>query len=245
MRRQIDHSEAPPTSRPLYIQVKELMTRRIIDGAWTPGMALPSEFRLAQQFGVSQGTVRKALDALSGENVVVRRQGRGTFVAAHDPHDSLFHFFHLVGMDGSRPRVESRLLACRHGRANREECRKLDLDTGAGVIRIRRVRILDGVDSIYERIALPSAQFGGLERETVPNELYSLYQARFGVTVSRAIEHLRAVAADADDARAIDVKIGEPLLEIDRRAISLDGRPIEWRISRCDTSHHRYLSEVV
>jgi len=245
LRRQNDLSEAPPTSRPLYVQVKELMTRRIIDGAWTPGMALPSEFSLAQQFGVSQGTVRKALDALSGENVVVRRQGRGTFVAAHDPHDTLFHFFHLVGRDGTRPRVESRLLTCRQGRANRDECSKLDLDAGAGVIRIRRVRILDGIDSILERIVVPAALFDGLDRETVPNELYSLYQARYGVTVSRAVEHLQAVAADLDDARTIDVEHGAPLLEIDRLAISLDGRPIEWRISRCDTRRHRYLSEVV
>ena len=245
MQRPLDHSEAPPTSRPLYVQVKELMTRRIIDGSWTPGMALPSEFQLAQQFGVSQGTVRKALDALSGENIVVRRQGRGTFVAAHDPHDSLFHFFHLVGVDGGRPRLESRLLSCRQGKANREECGKLDLDLGAGVFRIRRVRVLDGVDCIYERIAVPAALFGGLDRETVPNELYSLYQASYGVTVSRAVEHLQAVAADADDARAIGVEPGAPLLEIDRRAISLDGRPIEWRISRCDTRRHRYLCEVV
>ena len=92
---------------------------------------------------------------------------------------------------------------------------------------------------------MPAALFDGLDRETVPNELYSLYQARYGVTVSRAIEHLRAVAADADDAKAIQIHVGAALLEIDRRAISLDGRPIEWRISRCDTRRHHYRSEVV
>ncbi len=245
MRPQPDPAEAPPTSRPLYVQVKELMTQRIIDGAWTPGMALPSEFQLAEQFGVSQGTVRKALDALSGENVVVRRQGRGTFVAAHDPHDSLFHFFHLVREDGTRPRVESRLVSCRTGKANRAESGRLDLAPGAGVIRIRRVRTLDGVDAIHERIVLPAVLFDGLDASPIPNELYSLYQARYGVTVSRAIELLQAVAADAEDARVLGVDPGAPLLEIERRAVSLDGRTIEWRISRCDSQGHRYRSEVV
>jgi len=245
LRRQLNPSEAPPTSRPLYVQVKELMTRRIIDGAWTPGMALPSEFTLAEQFGVSQGTVRKALDALSGENIVVRFQGRGTFVAAHDPHDTLFHFFHLVGTDGARPRVESRLLSCRRGKANREELRNLGLPAGATVIRIRRVRLLDGADAIHELISVPAELFDDLDRQTIPNELYSLYQARYGVTVSRAIEHLRAVGADAEDVKAIGVDMQAPLLEIDRRAISLDGRAIEWRLSRCDTRLHRYQSEVV
>lgn len=246
MQRQPALAETAPTSRPLYVQVKELMMRRIIEGAWTPGMALPSEFQLADELGVSQGTVRKALDELSGENIVVRRQGRGTFVSAHDPHDSLFHFFHLVDADGARPQLESRLVSCRRVKASRDESERLNIAAGEMVLRIARVRVLDGTPAVYERICLPAALFPGLGQDVeIPNELYSLYQGRYGVTVSRAIEHLRAAAADPTEAKAIGVEKGTPLLEIERLAVSLDGRPIEWRVSRCDTRRHRYLSEVV
>src|SRR3546814_10554487 len=92
---------AAPEARPLYAQVRTLLLQRLIEGIWKPGTALPSEMQLAQELGVSQGTVRKALDDLAAENLVVRRQGRGTFVAEHDTDRALFHFFHLVGEERS------------------------------------------------------------------------------------------------------------------------------------------------
>lgn len=222
------------------------MIQRLIEGVWKPGTALPSEMQLALEFGVSQGTVRKALDELAAENLVVRRQGRGTFVAEHDSDRALFHFFHLVGEDGSRQLPESRVLSCRHGRAARAEAVRLDLGSGAKVVRIDRVRDLVGTPAILESIAAPLAVFPDLGRNgALPNTLYALYESRYGVTVARAEEKLRAVAADAADARVLGIALGAPLLEIDRTAFALDGRPVEWRRSRCDTQHHHYLAELV
>ena len=113
--------------RPLYAQVRELMIGRMVQGVWKPGAVLPSEVQLAAEFGVSQGTVRKALDALAAENLVIRRQGRGTFVAEHDAERALFHFFHLVGEDGSRQLPGATLLSCRAGKASRDEAARLEL----------------------------------------------------------------------------------------------------------------------
>lgn len=237
--------DAIPKAQPLYAQVMALMMQRLIAGQWRPGELLPSEFRLAAEFGVSQGTVRKALDALSADNIVVRRQGRGTFVAEHDQERALFHFFHLVGPDGERRLPDSRLISIRKGLAGRIEAGRLGLGRRAPVIRIRRVRGLDGQPAIVETIAVPRELFPGLaDMRAVPNTLYDLYETRYGVTIARAVERLAAVAADAREAKLLAIDPGEPLLEIDRTAFALDGTPVEWRVSRCLTSHHHYLSEL-
>ena len=234
-----------PKPRPLYAQVKALLMQRLIAGQWRPGEMLPSEFQLADLFGVSQGTVRKALDALAADNVVVRRQGRGTFVAEHDHHRALFHFFHLVGPDGARRLPESRLISVRKGLAGRNEAGCLEIGRGSPVIRVRRMRSLDGQPAIVETIAVPQRLFPDLaDIRQIPNTLYDLYERRYGVTIARAVERLSAVAADARDAKLLGIAPGAPLLEIDRVALALDGSPVEWRVSRCLTVTHRYQAEL-
>jgi len=234
-----------PRARPLYAQVKALILRRLISGEWRPGELLPSEFQLADRFGVSQGTARKALDELAADNVVVRRQGRGTFVAAHDHHRELFHFFHLVGADGARRLPESRLVSVRRGLAVRLEAACLGIGRGAPVIRIRRVRSLDGLPAIAETITVPQARFPDLaDIREVPNTLYDLYERRYGITIARAVERLTAVPADERDAKLLEVAAGTPLLQIDRVALALDGNPVEWRVSRCLTATHHYQVDL-
>src|SRR5262249_52393858 len=216
----------------------------MVAGEWRPGENLPSEGRLASEFGVSQGTVRKALDEMAAQNLLVRQQGRGTFVAKHDRQRSLFHFFHIVGEDGVKELPTSRMLELRTERAEREEAALLRLPPRARVHRLLRVRTLQGRAVILERIALPAAIFPGFAVPLgveLPDELYVLYQQRFDVTIVRAEEKLRAVAADALDARHLGLARGAPLLEVDRVALSLDGVPVERRVSRCNTAHHHYI----
>jgi GntR family transcriptional regulator len=237
-----------PVARPLYAQVKDSLIRRLVDADWKPGQALPNEFALAAEYGVSQGTMRRALDELAQANLVVRRQGKGTFVAEHTRERALFHFLHLETDGGERAQPESRVLALKAGTPARDEARRLALPALARVVRLERVRLLDGTAAIVERIAVPAARFPGLEkmgRTELPNELYALYQTRWGVSVARAVERLKAVPASAEDAGLLGVKPGAPLLEIDRLAAALDGRPCELRLSRCLTARHRYVSEIV
>lgn len=235
-----------PAARPLYVQVKELMRSRLSEGSWKPGRLLPSEFELAAEFGVSQGTVRKALDELAVEKLVVRRQGKGTFVAEHDDDRALFHFLKLLADDGARALPESRVLAVKVARANAVERATLALEEGAKVWRIDRLRKLSGRPSILEQVSAPEALFPGLGREEpVPNTLYRLYEARYGVTVARAEERLKAVAARKAEADALDIAPGTPLLAIDRIAFAIDGRPVELRRSLCLTDRHHYLADLV
>ncbi|MDX1606879.1 MAG: GntR family transcriptional regulator [Candidatus Competibacterales bacterium] len=232
--------------RPLYAQIRDLLRRRLVGGEWSPGTLLPSEIALAEEYGVSQGTLRKALDELAAERLVSRQQGRGTVVARHDPERSLFQFFHIHGSDGRRRLPESRLLGLRQFGASRDEAAALGLRPRTRVLRIERVRVLDERPALVETLTLPQSLFPGLgdTGEALPNALYELYQRRYGITVTRAREELRAVSATPREAELLGLAPGTPLLEIRRVAHDLQDRPVEWRRSRLDTRHCHYRNEL-
>lgn len=227
--------------KPLYLQVRELLTRRLIDGDWQPGDMIPSEAQIAEELGVSAGTVRKAIDTLVRENLLRRRQGRGTFVATQDDSRFVFQFFRLQPDDGPRVLPSSRVISVGPAPRAAETARRLDLPADAPVLRIRRLRQLDGVPALVERIFLDARRFEGFPgaRDT-PNNLYDLYARRWGVTIGRSEERLKAVAASRDEAQRLGLPPGAPLLQIERLARDLAGRPAELRISRCRTDLFHY-----
>lgn len=238
---------ATPDFKPLYQQVYDVLVRRIAEGAWRPAEALPSEQALAAELKVSQGTVRKALDALAAEGLVKRHQGKGTYVAEHTQEHSLFRFFRLsrAGSEGERVTPESIDARCKRRKATAAERQKLHLPQGAPIFQIRRTRLVEGVPAIGERIIVPARLFPELDRhEALPNTLYSLYQSVYGVNIVVAKEELSAVAATRHDARVLGVDFGAPLLRIDRIAHAIGGQRAEWRISRCDTRHFVYAIDV-
>jgi GntR family transcriptional regulator len=243
----MNQPEQIPGFRPLYAQIKDLMLGRLASGQWRPGDLLPSEPKLAAEFGVSQGTARKALDALADMHLLVRRQGKGTYVTAHTPDRALFHFFHLVRNDGAHQLPESRVLRSREGQASPAEREHLELPAGSRVIRIDRLRFLDGVPVLCERLVVSAAMFPGLaerDPEALPNTIYALYEREFHAPIASAVERLSAIPADAKDAKLLRIAPGSPLLQIDRVALGHDERPVEWRVSRCDARNHHYLNHL-
>ncbi len=230
---------------PLYAQTRDAFVKRLVDGVWGPGQALPSEIELAAELRVSQGTVRKALDSMAAEKLVVRHQGRGTFVAVHDEDRILFQFFKLAPDEaGEVVFPESRVIGVASGRASEAERERLELTAASRVIRISRLRELAGKVVIAERIALPARLFPRLEHGEIPNNLYGLYATRYGIAVARAQERLKAVGLDAEAAALLSAKAGAPALRIDRLALSLAGDKVEWRVSLCVTHAFHYLSEL-
>lgn len=226
-----------PQYRPLYSQVYETIVKQIAEGVWRAGQSLPSEQALASQLGVSQGTVRKALDALAIDKVIDRRQGKGTYVAELTQERSLFRFFRLTRPDGARAVPTSRNEAVRRRRIRQQEAQALSLDPGAEVIEIVRTRFADEQPIAHERIVLPVEYFPGLDRlAPLPNTLYALYQSNYGINIVSTEERLRAVAATRDDTRRLGLRAGTPLLEVERVAVAVDGKRVEWRVSRCDTT---------
>jgi len=230
--------------KPLYAQVRDSLVRRIGDGRWASGEALPSETLIAAELGVSQGTVRKALDDMTASRLLVRRQGRGTFVATHDEARILFQFFKLKPDDSEGAFPESEALGVAEGAADDREAAKLAIYAGEPVIRIRRIRSLRGRRCIAETIVLPGAIFDGIQRSAIPNNLYDAYAKRFGVTIAGGHETLKAVPAGSEAGRILGMAETAALLLIDRVATDLDGRPMEWRVSLCDTSDMHYATEL-
>ena len=234
--------------RPIYAKVRALLEAALERGEWAPGEAIPSEFDLADRFQVSQGTMRKAIDALAADNLVVRRQGRGTFVATHtEEKASNFRFLRIRRNDGEDEYPESRLIDVRRAKAGAEVARALGLRTGEPVIALRRLLLYSGAPTVLDDIALPAALFRGLTRaryEAYRGSMYGFFETEFGVRMLKARERLRAVAADAASAALLGVPAGAPLLAVDRVAYTFADRPVEWRRGLCATRHHHYLNEL-
>lgn len=233
---------------PLYKGVKRLLTEELANGIRRAGEVLPSETKLAERFGVSIGTVRKAIDELVAERIVVRRQGRGTFVASHDARGQLFHFFHIVPQTGERRYPQTEILAFVRGRAAPEEATRLRIAPGEPVFRIRNLLRLEGRAVMLDELVLARARFPDLTARIFGgrrNTIYHLYQARYGINVLRTSERLRATLASAEVARVLGVRRGAPLLEINRVALTYHDEPVELRRSLVDTERHEYFSDLM
>ena len=231
--------------QPLYKQVEEHVTQLIVEQRWKPGEMLPNEFQLADEFGVSQGTVRKALNSLTDAKILVRRQGVGTFVSEHTGHHALYRFFPLVA-DGKHPELpKAEVLALREEAAEADVAQALNLKVGSKVVMLVRRRLLDQHFCVIENIYLPHAYFGDLLQETnIPHTLYHFYQTKFGLTVHKTQDSIKATLASAEDAELLQVAQGEPLLQVNRVAHSIDGKAMEYRHSRCRSDHFHYLVEL-
>ena len=234
---------ALPPDRPLYEEVRAHLTEGIAEGRWKAGEAIPSEGELAAHFGVAIGTIRKAVDNLVAQGALVRRQGKGTFVTAHDGRRLMFHFFHIVGADGSRAYPEVRTVSFERGRAGAAEAAALAVPRDERVIRIRNVLSLDGHPVVVDDLTLPAALFPGLTERIFAardNTIYHLFQRRYGINVLRTDERLRAVLAAGAPASLLGVAAGSPLLEIRRVALTFRDRPVELRVSLVNTAAHVY-----
>jgi GntR family transcriptional regulator len=235
-----------PSGAPLYRVLERRMRDALASGEWKPGGAIPPERALASRFHVSIGTVRRAIDELVAAHVLIRQQGRGTFVANHDRDRLLFYFFHVAPEHGPKQYPDVRLIAFARGKADRAEAEALRIAGGAPVYRVRNLLHLAGRPVIVDDLTLPAARFPGLTESKFrrrPSTIYNLYQNAFGVSVVRTRERLRAIVADAESARLLDVAKGAPLLSIRRIALSYRDEPVELRISRVDTREHEYWAE--
>ena len=236
-----------PAFSPLYQQIKVLILQSLQDGEWKPGDVIPSEMDLAARFRVSQGTVRKAIDELAAENLVVRRQGKGTFVATHAEQQVQYRFLRLLPDSGDSSKegpAQRRIIECKRLRAPADIARALGLRSGDAVLHVRRVLSFQQVATILEDLWLPAAPFKGLTAERLDSyrgPMYALFETEFGVRMVRAEEKIRALAASEPACELLKVKAGEPLLSVERTAFTYNDLPMELRrgLYRTDTHHYR------
>ena len=241
-------SPATPSFAPLYLQIKGLLEKSLEAREWRPGEAIPSEIDLATRYKVSQGTVRKAIDALAADNLVVRRQGKGTFVATHtEERSSLFRFLRIRRNDGGEVAPVSRLLDVKRAKAGTDAARLLLLKAGESVLVLRRVLDYENVPVVLDEITLPATLFRGLTKvryDAYRGSMYSFFEREFGVRMLKAQEKIRAVAADAPTARILGTETGAPLLAVDRVTLTYGDRPVEVRRGLCVTRAYHYLNDL-
>ena len=236
-----------PAFSPLYQQIKVLILQSLQGGEWKPGDVIPSEMDLAARFRVSQGTVRKAIDELAAENLVVRRQGKGTFVATHAEQQVQYRFLRLLpdtGDASSEGPRQRHFIECKRLRAPADIARALGLRSGDAVLHVRRVLSFQQVATILEDLWLPAAPFKGLTADRLDSyrgPMYALFETEFGVRMVRAEEKIRALAASEPACELLKVKAGEPLLSVERTAFTYNDLPMELRrgLYRTDTHHYR------
>jgi len=246
---------APGETEPLYRQAKRELQKLIEARHYGPNQALPSETSLSKALGISIGTLRHAVDELVHDHVLLRRQGKGTFVAPHNPARFLFQFFHVEPrrsfgeevIDPADEYPEIDCIAFQKAPASEEEALALRIKPGESVFRLENRLSLKNQVVMHDCIALSAALFRQLtEKRFVdrPSTIYSLYQTDFGITVLRTLERARAVAATKGSARVLGVLQGSPVMEVHRLALSFGDRPVEYRVSTINTKLHDYVNTL-
>jgi len=232
------------STRPLYLQVRDALAARIAMGEWKPNTAIPNEGDLAREFGVSSGTMRKALDLMEGERLLTRRQGRGTFVNDQASDELAVRYSNIRTAEGERVTGEVNVLDVSQGPANQAECGRLRLRPDDRVWRIQRVRLHKGEPFMVEEVAMPVALFPALdEQKDFPHRIVVLAQ-QFGILLGKGEERVSIGGASPDIAEALSLEAGAPILVLDRLVHALDGRAVEWRLGRGKFADKYYQAEI-
>jgi GntR family transcriptional regulator len=232
--------EARLAARPLYLQVRDVLVQRIVVGHWRPGATLPNETQLAQQLGISIGTVRKALDLMEMERIVTRRQGRGTFVNDFASSETPLLFSAFVNFEGQSISGQKTAKSVERVAASAEEAARLGVRRGDELIKVERLRSHNGQTYMTETCLLPAKFFERLPEDTAGYRLSALAQSN-AIMVGRADERVTVLSANESDARDLDVAVGTPLLGLDRVIFSDHDDPLEWRVARCHLRNERYV----
>src|SRR5580700_9824500 len=215
---------------PLYAQVENVIIDRISDGSLPPGTRLPSEDDLVQEYAVSRTTIRAAIQSLIQRGLVEIRRGKGTFVAAPKITQELTELSGFVeDMQALGRKPTARLIGKEVVTADATVARHLALTKGERVVRIRRVRLADGIPLSFDETYLPLE----IGKKIMTNNLkvepiFSLLERKYDVPLVEAEYKLEAVAAEAEVAAALRVKQGSPIFRIERTSYSTRNRPVDY-----------------
>jgi GntR family transcriptional regulator len=220
------------------------MADRIATGAWKPGTTLSNEGDLAREFGVSPGTVRKALERLEQIRLITRRQGRGSFVCDLASGELVDRFATVRDADGGNVVAKVGSIEIEQVAATAEECVRLCLPPWDPVYRVRRVLLAGDVPFMIEKASMPAALFPGLEQQGPLAERVALLTRHFGVLLGNGSERIANVPASREVSEALGVAEGAVVVVLDRVILALDGRPVEWRMGWCNLAGKHYHAHL-
>lgn len=215
---------------PIYRQIADLLRCRIETGEIKPGMPIPPESELIRTLKVSRVTVRQAVDLLVSEDLVVRKQGKGTFVCPPKIRENLHSLQGLAELLATRGSDQSmEVVSCAYVSADENLARALSVPLASEVMQIKRRHCLKGVPIAIAHIYLRK-EFGEQisQEEISSTPIYSLLNQKFQVQIKRATEVIRATTSDRDTAALLGIPRGMPLLRIDRITYSSNEEPVEY-----------------
>ena len=232
---------------PLYIQVKKRITESLVSAEWSPGQSIPSEIELAKKYNVSQGTVRKAIDDLAADKILIRRQGKGTYVSTHDEEDIQLRFLRLTERAGKKEKLQNKLISFEREKASNQIAKALGINNSSTLISIKRILTFNDKPLILDFIKVPAVSFRGLTAEKViekKGSMYRMYETDFATQMLHADEKIKAVKANKESSSILNISEGTPLLSVERLSYTYDDKPIEWRLGLCVTLNHYYKTEL-
>jgi GntR family transcriptional regulator len=243
-KRASDRREWNP-GEPLYRQIEREILQCLAEGAWKPGDRLPTETELAERFGVAVFTIRAGISELVSANILVRKQGKGTFVATHGNERQRYQFSRVFDETGAKVYFDRRLIAFRKTAADPATAHALGLPLRPRpAIYAIDCELADrGRPAALMEIAVPAAQFAGLTAKAVresDENLYAVYQQACGVNVIRIEERVHCVAAGPRAAKLLRIAPAGPALRIERIAYTYNDVPVEFRVRTYDAARYHY-----
>lgn len=226
--------------RPRYLQIQDQLKQRIAAGEWSPGERLPSETELTRQLAASQGTIRKALSDLVRQNMIVRKQGSGTFLPQASLQNLNARFLRLVNTDGDVIDAEHRCQAVLSETATPKLAQTLRIRKDDPVWVVERLLTVQGQPAVAQRLCISQAT-ANLAKMPQDADLYHFLQRTVGVSLIRVEDEVSAIEAPAAVAWMLECEAGEPLLHLKRKSYDALDRIIEASdIYVCNTEdwHH-------
>ncbi len=247
MQTKYDNSSEKHLDLPLYAQIKLKFLIALEAGVWKAGELIPSELDLAASYEVSQGTIRKAIDELVRQHLLIRRQGSGTFVATHQEEQSKYRFLHLANSAGEMEESQNKILLCTHQKAPKVVYAPFNMHAEDIFVHIRRLISFSGKPVVFEDIWLPCPLFGDLTLELLESwagSLYGLFESHFGVHMTHAEERIRAVLPSNLAVEYLEIDQLLPVLDIFRVAYTYGDKPVEVRQAQYISTEHHYFNRI-
>jgi GntR family transcriptional regulator len=240
-----------PKSRPLHEQIKDKILQNIIVGDWPAGFSIPSEVELSAEFNVSYGTIRRAMDDLTQQGVIMRRRRTGTVVTGRTPHHTLsrfYQFYRLHTLDGQLINTDARVLKVAHSSPSPDEAVELNLSEDDTVIHFKRLRISDGRPVMIDRCVLPLRLAPDFPTEVskAPTMIYKWLLDQHGLQLSAVRERITARLATPEDCALLDLSASEPhaMLDISETAYDSRNQPLLIMRHTAVTGSHCYVNEI-
>jgi GntR family transcriptional regulator len=230
---------------PLHARVKDDLIRRVRANEWASTKPLPPESALAEEYGISVGTLRRVLAELAADGILERHQGRGTYVRRATFQHSLFRFFRMQGGTGQTP--GSRILERNTEDTPARVAAALNIPERSPSLHLKRLRLWQETPFLIEDIWLPLPQFqpiAEVDLSELGSLLYPEYENRIGLIIGSATEELSVTRAADGQAELLNCNTGDPLVKINRIARTHTGDVAEYRESYGLASSFRYQVEI-